>query len=112
LYIVPSSKGGATSTFDEAYDIASYLKDNDDVRRIIIVTDGFHTKRAQIAFEKVFEKFNIKTKIQFSPAFDDTFTLDSWFRYENSLFTLLVKEPLKLIIYYFSDSNSTFYKNM
>ena len=51
--IVPSLSGGATSTFDEAEDCLAYgtkMK----WKRIIIVTDEFHTRRAHHAFEKIF----------------------------------------------------------
>ena len=110
LYILPSLKGGATSTFDEAYDLASYLKDN-ELDRIILVTDGFHTLRAQQAFKKVFKKFNIQTKLQFAPSFSRDFQLDEWLKYESSIYRLLVQEPLGLLFYYFNDSNSEVYIN-
>lgn len=112
LYILPSvKKNGATSTFDEAYDLVSYLQSN-PLNRVILVTDGFHTLRSKIAFEKVFKKFNIQTKLEFAPSFSPQFKLDEWYKYEKSLYRLLVKEPLGLIYYYFSDSNSKLYVNM
>lgn len=45
---------GATSTFDEAYTLAKYAKEN-NLKHLIIVTDAFHTRRALYAFEKVFK---------------------------------------------------------
>jgi uncharacterized SAM-binding protein YcdF (DUF218 family) len=112
LFILPElKKEGVTSTFDEAYVLASYLKYNKDVKRIIIVTDGFHTKRAEMAFNKILLLHNITTKIQFSPAFSEHFIPEDWYKYEKSLFTLLISEPIKLLVYYFSSSNSTLYKN-
>lgn len=112
LYILPSiKKHGATSTFDEAYDLASYLKEN-HLDRVIMVTDGFHTLRSKMAFEKIFKIFDIKTKLEFAPSFSHEFKLDEWFKYEKSLYRLLVSEPLGLLYYYFSDSNSQLYTNM
>jgi len=111
LYILPSLKGGATSTFDEAYDLASYLKSN-KVKRIIVVTDGFHTIRTKMAFDKIMKKFNITTKFEYAPAFSKDFDLNEWYKYEKSLYRLLVQEPLGLLFYYFSDANSDAYINM
>ena len=53
--IIPSKDDGATSTFDEAFDALSFAKEN-NWKRIIIVTDNFHTRRALHAFEKVFQE--------------------------------------------------------
>jgi uncharacterized SAM-binding protein YcdF (DUF218 family) len=111
LYIVPSRNKGATSTFDEAYDLASYLQDN-LIKRIIIVTDGYHTARTKIAFDKVFKKMNISTKLEYAPSFSNTFDVNNWYKYENSLLRLLVLEPIGLLFYYFSEGNSNLYINM
>ena len=51
--LLPSLTGGATSTFDEAEDALAYGK-RANWKRIIIVTDEFHTRRAHLAFSKVF----------------------------------------------------------
>jgi len=47
--IVPSLKGGATSTFDEAHDLLAFcIKEN--LKHLIIVTSSYHTRRALYAF--------------------------------------------------------------
>ena len=51
---IQSQKGGATSTFDEAYDLLK-LSENKRYRHLILVTDAFHTRRAYHAFQTVFE---------------------------------------------------------
>ncbi|MFP6886433.1 MAG: ElyC/SanA/YdcF family protein [Opitutales bacterium] len=53
--VIPSISDGATSTFDEAADALVFAKER-QWERIIIVTDGFHTRRALLAFEKVFDQ--------------------------------------------------------
>ena len=53
--VIPSLSGGATSTFDEAED-ALYYAGEKGWKRIIIVTDEFHTRRAHYAFKKIFKR--------------------------------------------------------
>jgi len=110
LYILPSLKKGATSTFDEAYDLAFYLKNN-PIERLIIVTDGFHTLRAKIAFNKVFAKMNIPTKLEFASSFAEDFPLSEWYLYEKSLYRLLIQEPIGVFFYWLNDANSESYIN-
>ena len=43
--IVPSLKGGATSTFDEAHDLLVSC-DKENIKHLIIVTGSFHSRRA------------------------------------------------------------------
>jgi uncharacterized SAM-binding protein YcdF (DUF218 family) len=52
--VIPSLTGGATSTFDEAKDALAYAKQK-NWKRIIIVTDEFHTHRAHYALKKYFK---------------------------------------------------------
>ena len=54
--VIKSQKGGATSTFDEAYDLLK-LSEEMRYRHLILVTDEFHSRRAYHAFKKVFEYF-------------------------------------------------------
>ncbi len=57
--IIPSTKGGATSTFDEAYDFVVFLKSH-PMKHVILVTDAFHTARAYYAFRKFWTHTVIK----------------------------------------------------
>ena len=60
--VIQSQKGGATSTFDEAYDLLELSK-NKRYRHLILVTDAFHTRRAFHAFQTVFEDTEIKIEM-------------------------------------------------
>ena len=64
--LLPSLTGGATSTFDEAED-ALALGKREKWKRIIIVTDEFHTRRAHLAFQKVFEGSGIEVQVAGAP---------------------------------------------
>ena len=103
--IIPSNKCGATSTFDEAYDLARYIKAH-PLKRIIIVTDGFHTGRALYAFEKIFKKFHLNTK--FEAASTSNLPKD-WYKDESYLSSYLL-EPIKFLVYIFRDSNLPYIK--
>ena len=61
IITVPSIKGGATSTFDEAYDLRKYIEGKKYLH-IILVTDAFHTKRALLAFKKIFDNSKLILK--------------------------------------------------
>ena len=101
--LVPSLKGGATSTFDEAYDIAQYAKDH-HLNHIILVTDTFHTARALYAFKKVFWKQGLKVKLEAAGAENNLFNETNWWRSEIGL-THYILEPLKFLVYLFRSSN-------
>ena len=103
--VIPSNKGGATSTFDEAYDLARYTKIH-PLKRVIIVTDGFHTGRALYAFEKIFKKFHLNTK--FEAASTSNLPKD-WYKDEKLLSSYLL-EPIKFLVYIFRDSNLPYIK--
>ena len=53
---------GATSTFDEAAD-ALAMASKEGWKRIILVTDEFHTRRSLLAFKKVFEGSEIEVQV-------------------------------------------------
>ncbi len=61
--VIPSLKGGATSTFDEAKDAAIFFRDK-NISRIVIVSDAFHTRRALHAFEKIFDIYKVPIKVE------------------------------------------------
>ena len=71
---IQSQKGGATSTFDEAYDLLK-LSENKRYRHLILVTDAFHTRRAYHAFQTVFEDTAIK--IEMSAASNEIFNVNN-----------------------------------
>ncbi len=60
--MVPSLKGGATSTFfEEACDLLQFCG-KENLKHLIIVTDSFHTRRALYAFKKVFLGSNVNVE--------------------------------------------------
>jgi len=104
--VVPSLKGGATSTFDEAYDLAAFIKKR-PMRRIIIVTDAFHTSRAAYAFYKVFAAEGLgNVVIETAAAPNPIFSAENWWRTERGFSTYLL-EPLKYLYYRFNTANTT-----
>ena len=104
---VPSNKGGATSTFDEAYDFKK-LADGKNYNRIILVTDAFHTRRALKAFKKVFK--NSKIHFQMSPAQNEIFDENNWWTSDQGI-SAYILETIKYPIYFFSSSNFNYIRN-
>jgi len=107
--IIPSIKGGATSTFDEAYDLRAFLMKH-PMKHIILVTDSFHTARAHYAFEKVLNdlgKHDIK--IQMAAARNDIFNESNWWKSESGI-SAYILEPIKYLFYVFNASNLTLVK--
>ena len=104
---VPSLKGGATSTFDEAHDLLVYcIKEN--IKHLIIVTDAFHTRRALYAFKKIFQGSSIK--IEAAAAFNEVYSEENWWRSDRGIAAYLL-EPIKFAVYLLSDQNVSFVKN-
>ena len=107
--IIPSTKEGATSTFDEAYDFINFLKSH-PMKHIILVTDSFHTSRAHYAFRKVLDRHGYEDlNIEMSAAPNDIFNEEDWYTTEVGLSAYLL-EPIKYLFYIFNTSNSELVK--
>ncbi len=65
-------------TWDNAIDSLKIVKEN-DFRNAIIVTSNYHTRRAKLAFDKVFGR-NGDTKILISACPDGTFEPGEWWK--------------------------------
>tara|TARA_B100000989_G_C19455858_1_gene433979 strand:- start:262 stop:915 length:654 start_codon:yes stop_codon:yes gene_type:complete len=104
---VPSLTGGAKSTFDEAKDIFRFSKEQ-DYNHIIILTDFYHTRRALLAFNKIFKGSNIR--IDSAAAYNDIFNEKDWWESDLGISTYII-EPIKLIVYFFTSGNSKYIKN-
>ena len=100
-------KGGATSTFDEAYDLLNFCKGK-GFYRIILVTDSFHTRRALHAFETVFQ--DSKIKLEVSAAQNEIFNENNWW-YSDQGISAYVLESIKYPIYLISSKNVNFIRN-
>lgn len=104
---IPSVKGGATSTFDEAYDLLNFSKNN-NLNHLILVTDTYHTRRAYHAFKHVFAETNIQ--IEMSAAKNEIFDKNNWWTSDQGI-SAYVLESIKYPIYLFSSKNADFIKN-
>jgi uncharacterized SAM-binding protein YcdF (DUF218 family) len=107
LQRIPSiKKNGATSTFDEAYDLLAYIKNSDkNISRVIIVTNDFHTARAKYAFEKVFKLNNYQNIVfQVASVPNLHYTVQNWWKTEAGLQNY-IPESFKFLIYIFNSQN-------
>ena len=105
--IIQSQKGGATSTFDEAYDLLK-LSEKKNYRHLIIVTDAFHSRRAYHAFQTVFEETEIN--IEMSAASNKIFNENNWWTSDQGI-SAYVLESIKYPVYLLSSRNVTFIRN-
>ena len=105
--ILPSTTGGATSTFDEAEDSLVYGKKM-KWKRIIIVTDEFHTKRAHYAFEKIFQDSGINVEV--AGASNEVYSIEDWWKSDRGIMAYL-GESIKFPVYFFSDSEPKVVRN-
>ena len=105
--IIQSQKGGATSTFDEAYDLLK-LSEKKKYRHLILVTDAFHSRRAYHAFQTVFEETEIN--IEMSAASNNIFNENNWWTSDQGI-SAYVLESIKYPVYLLSSRNVTFIRN-
>ena len=105
--LLPSLSGGATSTFDEAED-ALALGKREKWKRIIIVTDEFHTRRAHLAFQKVFEGSGIEVQVAGAP--NEVFAIDDWWQSDRGILAYM-GETIKFPIYWLWDHEPKLVKN-
>jgi len=104
---VPSLKKGATSTFDEAYDLLKLSK-MEGFNHLILVTDAFHTRRAYHAFKTVFEGSNIR--LEMSASQNEIFNERNWWTSDQGI-SAYVLESIKYPVYLLSSKNATFISN-
>ena len=107
ISIIQSQKGGATSTFDEAYDLLK-LSEKKNFRHLILVTDAFHSRRAYHAFQTVFEGTGIN--IEMSAASNKVFNENNWWTSDQGI-SAYVLESIKYPVYLLSSRNVTFIRN-
>lgn len=105
--IVPSLKGGATSTFDEAYDLLAFCAE-EKIKNLIIVTDSFHTRRALYAFKKIFNGSGINVDASAAP--NEVYNEENWWLSDKGI-TAYLLEPIKFAVYLLSNKNVSFVKN-
>lgn len=93
-------RGPATSTMDEADRIAGYLRSNPVVKRVVIVTSSFHSRRAYRIFRDRFEKAGVRITINVSPSRYTDFNPVIWWRRKSDA-SVVVTEWLKIFYYVF-----------
>ncbi len=102
--VVPSDKGGATSTLDEAYDVARWVDEQGDIKRVILVTDGFHTRRSLYAFEKIADRMGVDVTYEAAAAPSDRYSHGDWWLSEKGI-SSYVLEGIKWLVYPFMHEN-------
>ena len=107
IFMVPSLKGGATSTFDEAYDLRAF-SEKKEYRKLILVTDAFHSRRALYAFNKIFSDTDIKVEI--SAVKNEIFNESNWWTSDIGI-SAYIMESIKYAVYLVSSSNASFIRN-
>ena len=101
VLLAASCGTGAVSTYDEAYDLRRLCRQR-GWRRIIIVTDRHHTRRARYAFRKVLRSIDVQVEAAGAP--NDIFDETCWWRSDRGL-SAYVTEPFKCIAYLLTDRN-------
>jgi uncharacterized SAM-binding protein YcdF (DUF218 family) len=105
--VLPSLTGGATSTFDEAEDALAYAEEK-NWKRIIIVTDEFHTHRAFYAFNKIFAES--KVRVEVAGAANEVFSTENWWKSDRGIMAYL-GESIKFPVYLLWNSEPRIVKN-
>lgn len=105
-FLPTTHKEGAMSTFDEAYDVADYVKNNPAILHLIVVTDAPHTYRTEYTFKKVFEAQGIgHIRLEMAAAPNDVFDETNWYTTEKGIIYYL-EESVKMLIYWFSNGST------
>jgi uncharacterized SAM-binding protein YcdF (DUF218 family) len=85
----------ANTTYDEAKGVAEYLAAH-PAKRLLLVTEGPHTRRAQWIFERVLTASHPEITVVSAPT--DGFDFGAWWRSEYG-FLFVTSEYLKLFFY-------------
>ena len=105
--VVPSLKGGATSTFDEARDLLNYSQE-ERFKHLIIVTDNYHTRRALYAFKKVFKGTEVRLEVMCAK--NDIYNETNWWQTDKGI-EAYITEGIKYTVYLLSNQNVSFVRN-
>ena len=105
--LLPSTTGGATSTFDEAQDTLDYAEKK-GWKKVILVTDEFHTRRSMLAFSKVFEGSQIGVQIAGAP--NEIFDAMNWWKSDSGILAYF-SESIKYPIYWLWDGEPKVVEN-
>ena len=92
--------GNSRSTQDEAMTIREYVRNNKEIKSIILVTSKFHSGRAKKIFEKALSVLDREIVIYCSPSKYDPSNVNQWWRNRED-FQWVVFQYLKLANFYF-----------
>jgi uncharacterized SAM-binding protein YcdF (DUF218 family) len=92
FYKVPESAveildGYSESTIDKAKKVQRYLQEQ-GMRRLIVVTSSFHTRRCRLLFHRLFEGTEVQVSVQAAPP-DSVFDPKAWWTRRRDSKTLL-----------------------
>lgn len=109
IAFIPSlKKSGATSTFDEAYDVAVFAKKH-HLKRIILTTSKYHSTRSLYAFKKIFKHLNVLTVVEMKVSDKALEKHKKWWLSDGKII-LMVAESMKMMVYFFRVSNLPFFE--
>jgi len=91
--------GNSRSTNDEAMTIREYVRNNKEIKSIILVTSKFHSGRAKKIFKKALSVLDREIDIYCSPSKYDPSNVNHWWRNRED-FEWVVFEYLKLANFY------------
>ena len=94
--------GNSRSTNDEAMTIREYVRNNKEIKSIILVTSKFHSGRAKKIFEKALSVLDREIDVYCSPSKYDPSSVNQWWRNRED-FQWVVFEYLKLANFYFRE---------
>ncbi|WP_428909509.1 YdcF family protein [Niallia sp. Krafla_26] len=89
--------GDAQSTQDEAVAIEQYLKNKQDVDKILLVTSRFHSKRSELIFEKALADLDVD--IYSAPTPYDPYQARGWYKDREDI-QRVITEYIKLANYF------------
>ena len=93
---VIQTDGGVTSTRDETRVLREYLEQH-ELRRVIVVTSAFHTRRVKWIVDKELSKSEVDIRLTAVP--DTKFDETNWWQSERGLITF-TNEYIKLFYYF------------
>ncbi len=95
-------EGNAKSTLDEAMILREYIRHNNLIQSIIIVTSKYHSRRSKKIFTKVLSMLDRKIETFSSPSNYDNFNAKMWWRNKEDI-SIVFWEYVKLAKFYFWD---------
>ena len=92
-------EGNSFSTRDEAVSFREYVKENQEITSVILVTSKFHSARSKKIFERTLRDLDREVQVISQPTRYDPFDPQAWWKNrEDTKFVVL--EFLKLINFY------------